>query len=156
MPLTSGQGKAFRAWSRHRTHAVLRPRHGPHAKRRKARTLIGPAPWPGRACPWACAWACPLVCVRAHGLALGRACVPLGVLAPALVLARACLHALFQLLRRSPDVVSGMVAPFCRQLTKPNGFSGAPFSSLTRLKWETHYPETAILLSALSGVSQQD
>jgi len=72
--------------------------------------------------------------------------------------ARACLHAFFQMLRRSAFVVPGMVAPFRLAVTSPNGFSGAPYLSLTRPEWETLYARTAILLSllsALSRVSQQ-
>ena len=74
-------------------------------------------------------------------------------------MARARLHAFFQLLPRCANAVLGMTAPFRVTLTKPNGFSGAPYLSLITPEWETLYPGTAILLSALSplrGVSHQD
>ena len=67
--------------------------------------------------------------------------------------AKACLHAFFHLPPRSANTVSGITAPFRVTLTKPNDFSGGPYLSLTRLGWETLYPGTAILLSALSALS---
>ena len=70
-------------------------------------------------------------------------------------MAKACLHAFFKLLRISPNVAPGMVAPFRREPTSPNSFLGAPYLSLTRPEWETMYPKTAVSLSAIR-VSQQD
>jgi len=67
-----------------------------------------------------------------------------------------CLHAFFQLLRRSAFVVPGMVAPFRVTLTSANGFFRASYMSLTRPQWEALYPGTAICLSALSRVLQRD
>ena len=70
-------------------------------------------------------------------------------------MAKACLHAFFQLLRRSAKAVPGMTATFWVTLTSANRFSPAPYLSLTTPQWETLYPGTAISLSALSRVSKQ-